>query len=297
MPWRNAAVEKCEAQGGTVRPIPVPGVAPCRKCRQKRCIIDSEHMMSRARLFSRFVPVLLAAVLLALPGAVQAQTGPRVYLMRGLANVFSTGLDVLSDKLKAKGIAANVYEYGQWPQLADDAVAWSRAHGKAPVVIIGHSLGADAAVEMAQRMTAMGIAPRLVVTFDPVGVTQVGRTGGRFVNYYQSNNGFGKRLTAGPGFSGVLVNRNEDAAAAQGLDHFNIEKADALHADVIAMVQALGRARPRPKPAPAVTDPAAPSAGTGAPVATNTPAANTPAAKPAAETVSATALPRPAGAN
>ncbi|OYX83353.1 MAG: hypothetical protein B7Y75_05455, partial [Azorhizobium sp. 35-67-5] len=195
-----------------------------------------------------------------------------------------TGLDSLSDKLRAKGIASNVYEYGQWQQLADDAVAWSKAHGKAPVVIIGHSLGADAAIEMAERMTAMGVAPRLVVTFDPVGVTQVGRSGGRFVNYYQSNNGFGKRLTTGPGFSGVLVNRNEDAAAAQGLDHFNIEKSDALHRDVIAMVRAL-RSRPRPKPAPA--NPAAVS---------SAPAAAEGAARPAAETVSAT-LPRPAGAN
>lgn len=243
-------------------------------------------------VFSRLVPLLLAALLLplAFQGAAQAQTGPRVYLMRGLANVFSTGLDALSDKMRAKGIASNVYEYGQWQQLADDAVAWSKAHGKAPVVIIGHSLGADAAIEMAERMTAMGVAPRLVVTFDPVGVTQVGRSGGRFVNYYQSNNGFGKRLTTGPGFSGVLVNRNEDAAAAQGLDHFNIEKADALHRDVIAMVQALGRSKPRPKAAPAAV-PANPASVSSAPAA-----GENAAARPAAETVSAT-LPRPAGAN
>ncbi len=251
-------------------------------------------MTFRPRLvFSRLVPFLLAVLLLpvVLQGSAQAQTGPRVYLMRGLANVFSTGLDALSDKMRAKGIASNVYEYGAWPQLAQDAVAWSKAHGKAPVVIVGHSLGADAAVEMAERMTALGVPPRLVVTFDPVGVTQVGRSGGRFVNYYQSNNGFGKRLTTGPGFSGVLVNRNEDAAAAQGLDHFNIEKSDALHRDVIAMVQALGRAKPRPKPAPVVTDPAAPPASSAAPAVTGSAPA-----RPAAETVSAT-LPRPAGSN
>ncbi len=251
-------------------------------------------MTFRPRIeFSRLVPLLLAALLLplAFQGAAQAQTGPRVYLMRGLANVFSTGLDSLSDKMRAKGIASSVYEYGVWQQLADDAVAWSKAHGKAPVVIVGHSLGADAAIEMAERMTALGVPPRLVVTFDPVGVTQVGRSGGRFVNYYQSNNGFGKRLTTGPGFSGVLVNRNEDAAAAQGLDHFNIEKSDALHRDVIAMVQAL-RARPRPKPAPAVAAPGSPTAASGAPTA-----AESAPARPAAETVSATTLPRPAGSN
>ncbi|WP_051357188.1 thioesterase domain-containing protein [Azorhizobium doebereinerae] len=239
-------------------------------------------MTFRARTaFPRLLALAFAAVVLSLAahGSASAQPGPRVYLMRGLANVFSTGLDTLASKLQAKGISANVYEYGQWQQLADDAVAWSRANGKAPVVIIGHSLGADTAIEMAERMTALGIPPRLVVTFDPVGVTQVGRSGGRFVNYYQSNNGFGKRLTTGPGFSGTLVNRNEDAAAAQGLDHFNIEKAEALHQDVIAMVRALARPKPRPKPAPAA-DPAAPTAG----AATPAPAAS---AQAPAETVSA----------
>lgn len=230
-----------------------------------------------------FACALAALVLsLAMAGGASAQTGPRVYLMRGLANVFSTGLDDLASKMQAKGIWAQVYEYGQWQQLADDAVSWSRAHNKAPVVIIGHSLGADSAIEMAQRMTAMGIPPRLVVTFDPVGVTQIGRSGGRFVNYYQSHNGFGKMLTTGPGFSGTLSNRSQDAAAAQGIDHFNIEKADYLHQQVITMVRALGsRPKPRPAPAPAMAAPAVP-----APSATP---ASAPASAPAASTASATA--------
>lgn len=243
--------------------------------------------------FPRFLALAFAALFLssAVQGSAFAQTGPRVYLMRGLANVFSTGMDTLAGQLQAKGIRADVYEYGQWQQLADDAVAWSRANHRAPVVIVGHSLGADAAIEMSERMTAMGIPPRLVVTFDPVGVTTVGRTGGRFINYYQSNNGFGKALTKGPGFSGTLVNRNQDAAAAQGIDHFNIEKVEAFHQQVITMVRALSaRPKPRPQPAP-VADPAAPSASLGATPATAS------AVSPVAEKVSATPAAVPAAAH
>ncbi|MFG1461471.1 thioesterase domain-containing protein [Xanthobacter sp. DSM 24535] len=197
----------------------------------------------------RIVLSLLAAFCVLVPSALmpaQAQSpNVRVYLMRGLANVFSQGMDDLAGKLRAKGIDATVYEYGQWPQLADDAVAWSKAHRRAPVVVVGHSLGADAAIEMAERMTALGLPPRLVVTFDPVGVTSVSNTGGRFINYFQNNNGFGKSLAIGPGFKGQLINRNLDNAAT--LDHFNIEKSPMLHAEVIKMVQGLA-VRPKPKP-------------------------------------------------
>ncbi|HQS49884.1 MAG TPA: hypothetical protein PK706_26150, partial [Xanthobacteraceae bacterium] len=85
------------------------------------------------------------------------------------------------------------------------------------------------------------------VTFDPVGVTAVANTGGRFVNYFQNNNGFGKSLATGAGFKGSLANRNLDNAAT--LDHFNIEKSPALHAEVIKMIQALAvRSKPKPKP-------------------------------------------------
>lgn len=212
----------------------------------------------------RFVWVLLGAlVLLCAPlQTARAQSGSsspyigKVYLMRGLANIFSLGMDTLAEKLRQRGIDAQVYEYGQWQALATDAVAWSKSRNKAPVVIIGHSLGADAAVEMAEYMTSLGIPPRLVITFDPVGVTQVGASGGRFINYYQSNNGFGKRLVAARGFKGTLINRNLDSVG--NIDHFNIEKADTLHADVIKDVMAVTR-RPRPPapaPAPSVAVPA-----------------------------------------
>lgn len=197
----------------------------------------------------RFAVALFAALFLTVTGRPAAAQGtPHVYLMRGLANVFSYGMDDLAAKLNARGIPATVYEYGQWEQVAAQASAVSKADRGSPIIIIGHSLGADAAIEAGERLTALGTPAKLVVTFDPVGVTSVGAASGKFVNYYQSNNGYGKRLSAGPGFRGRLVNRNLDSVTA--LDHFNIEKSPALHSEVIASVQSL-KARPKPKPAPA----------------------------------------------
>ena len=205
----------------------------------------------------RHVLALLAALCVFLtaglaPARAQSTgTLGKVYLMRGLANVFSYGMDDLAAKLVARGIDAQVFEHGRWPVLADQAVAWSRGHRKAPVIIIGHSLGADAAITMAERMTSLGIPPRLVITFDPVGVTSIGAARGQFINYFQSNNGFGKALTPGPGFKGRLTNRNLDGVA--GLDHFNIDKSPMLHAEVVNTIYNIVRIRPRPAPAPVAT--------------------------------------------
>jgi len=223
----------------------------------------------------RFAVALFAALFLTATGRPAAAQGtPHVYLMRGLANVFSMGMDDLAAKLNARGIPATVYEYGQWEQVAARASAVSKSERGSPIIIIGHSLGADAAIEAGERLTALGTPAKLVITFDPVGVSTVGAASGRFVNYYQSNNGYGKRLTAGKGFRGKLVNRNLDDVSS--LDHFNIEKSPKLHAEVMASVQALkSRPKPRPRPAPAAPV-ATPAAQPGAPATTPVPA-NAPA--------------------
>jgi len=224
----------------------------------------------------RVAVALFAALLLISTGRPAAAQGtPHVYLMRGLANVFSYGLDNLAAKLNARGIPATVYPYEQWSALADQASATSKAQHGSPIIIIGHSLGADTAVQAAERLTALGTPAKLVITFDPVGVSTVGPAAGRFINYYQANNGFGKRLTAGPGFRGTLQNRNLDGMAS--IDHFNIEKSDKLHSEVVATVQAL-KSRPKPKAQPrpaAPTPPASQEARPPAPVGSSERAAST----------------------
>jgi len=105
------------------------------------------------------------------------------------------------------------------------------------MVIIGHSLGADSSIDMANYLGANGVPVRLVVTFD--GVHDGHAVGGgiaEVINYYKSD-GVGKTIAAGPGFTGQLT--NVDVSDRKGIDHLNIEKSPALQAEVLAKVQAV----------------------------------------------------------
>ena len=59
-------------------------------------------------------------------GAIHAQTAARashpghhVYLLRGLLNIFSLGLDEIAAKLQQRGINATVHNHSVWPALAE----------------------------------------------------------------------------------------------------------------------------------------------------------------------------------
>jgi pimeloyl-ACP methyl ester carboxylesterase len=186
----------------------------------------------------------------------------KVYLLRGLLNIFSLGMDDLAAKLERRGVAAGVYEYGQWESLCNDAAARVRAGG-GPIVLVGHSLGADAVVDMANKLGQMGVPVALVVAFDPT-VTNVltGRTTSTFINYYQSDNGFGRPVMRGAGFRGNLS--NVDLRKHTEFGHGSIDKSAMLHNAVIGRVLALVGRGSKPKPtdasaAPALTPAAASS--------------------------------------
>jgi hypothetical protein len=91
----------------------------------------------------------LAVAFGATPGAAQPQPRAHVYLLRGLFNVFSLGMDSLTEELKRRGVDATVHGYGEWQTLADRAAADYKAGKEGPIILIGHSLGADAVMEMA----------------------------------------------------------------------------------------------------------------------------------------------------
>ena len=233
---------------------------------------------------------IVAVLVVALAPAAHAQSKPnpnqpRVYLLRGLANIFSLGMDDLAAKLRARGIDASVHSYVDLETLTRSAVEQASAGKRrpSPVIIIGHSLGADAAVTMGNRVSAAGVPVPLVVTFDPVTPMTASAKIGKVVNYYQAG-GSGKAV------SGPRV-ENIDLTGSGALSHFNIDKAPELHNRVMGMIQRPARPRavastPKPRPVetpadaaaatPAVTPAATPAA---APVAI--PAATIPAATPA----------------
>jgi hypothetical protein len=168
---------------------------------------------------------------------------PRIYLIRGLANVFSQGMDDLAAKLRQRGYNATVHEYGSWNVIAAEIVGNQKASaGRHRAVVIGHSLGANAVTDIANEVGRQGATVALAVAFDPTVRQQIAGGAQRYVNFFQSNNGWGASIAAAPGYRGRL--ENIDLRQQGSLSHFNIEKDPNLHAQVIAWVgQAVGNGR------------------------------------------------------
>jgi pimeloyl-ACP methyl ester carboxylesterase len=170
-------------------------------------------------------------------GKASANRPYQVYLLKGLADIFSSGMDFLQAKLRARGIVGEVHSHSEWDTLAQSAIAKWRSGSHGPIIIIGHSLGADAAILMADRLGEAQVPVALLVTFSPVDSGPAAANVARAVNYFQSNSAWHGQITRGPGFHGML--ENIDLAQAPGITHFNIEKADNLHAATVAKVLAL----------------------------------------------------------
>jgi pimeloyl-ACP methyl ester carboxylesterase len=172
--------------------------------------------------------------------AAKAQPRGSVYLFLGLLNVFSTGLDTLSDELKAKGVPNTAMNYGGWMgPAADIEKRWAKdKRNTRPIVLVGHSFGADAAMAMAAHLGRDGIPVDLVVIFDATAHWPVTPNVRHVINYYGANDGVGKKLSPAKGFKGTLENINVDKLNS-AIGHLDIEKQAAFHRRVIREVLAL----------------------------------------------------------
>jgi hypothetical protein len=193
---------------------------------------------------TRLVPALVAgSLLLALEGQQKAWAAPaaepasrsevQVDLFRGLADIFSRGMDTLTHRLNQEGYSARVYSTNQWPTAAQRIAAqYSRGH-KVIIVLVGHSLGGNAIFDAAYELDQRNIPIELLVSFDATNPRPVPKNVLHVVNFFQQN-GFGKQVTAGPDFKGQLS--NVDLTAETGLSHTTIDKSPRLHAMVMRKI-------------------------------------------------------------
>lgn len=145
-----------------------------------------------------------------------------VYLMRGLANVFSRGIDEMAETMRDRGIDASNFSYIQWPEIADDIVRRSRTKDLSyPIVIIGHSLGGNESSKFANYLGERGVKVAQVITFDPVETGFVGKNIKQVTNYYLPKSD-GNQIIAGADFTGDI--KNIDVSNDENITHTNIEK-------------------------------------------------------------------------
>jgi pimeloyl-ACP methyl ester carboxylesterase len=107
-------------------------------------------------------------------------------------------------------------------------------------VLIGHSMGADAALKVAVRLNASRIAVPLVVCFDPTsfsvifGPPPVPGNVARALCFYQKISPLGRGvLKAAPGFKGALIQERVSTI------HSAVDDDPALQARVLAEIAAL----------------------------------------------------------
>jgi pimeloyl-ACP methyl ester carboxylesterase len=158
----------------------------------------------------------------------------QVDLYRGLADIFSRGMDTLTHRLNQEGYSARVYSTNQWPSAASRISSQYSHHHKIIVVLIGHSLGGNAIFDAAYELDRRNIPVELLVSFDATSPRPVPKNVFHVVNFYQQN-GFGKQVVPSPDFKGQL--NNIDLTAETGLSHTTIDKSPRLHAMVMTKIQ------------------------------------------------------------
>jgi hypothetical protein len=161
-------------------------------------------------------------------------------------NVFSLGLDELETKIEKRGIRAEVYNHTSWSRLASEIAADYKSGKTRPVILIGHSSGAAAVVDLVAALGQAGVPVALAVTLDTSSRAIPGGRVGTFLNLYSSTGAFSK----GTGFHGNLVNM--DLGKNPQVGHFSIDKVEAVHALILRHIaSATGRNGPRRQPASA----------------------------------------------
>jgi len=158
----------------------------------------------------------------------------QIYLIRGLFGVFSSGMDQMAAQLRAQGYPnVSLWSWTDVDQIAADIISGHQNGDNAHIILIGHSLGSNAVVEVADRLAAQSIPVDLAVTFDITEGLRVPLNVERFINFYQ-NNGFGRPALEPAGFAGEFSNIN--LSNQTQLDHGNIDNAPQLQQFVMQRI-------------------------------------------------------------
>lgn len=169
-------------------------------------------------------------------GETAHQTLGQVYLLRGLFNVFSLGMDDIGESLKGKGVRTGVYSGPSWPDLAQHILdRHQQGDQERPLVISGHSYGADDSIRLARALEQHDVTVDALVLVDPTIPPKIPANVRHCVNIYRSS----PSTDWMPWLRGVavetegqntrVINRDirissKDPGLLDDINHFNIEE-------------------------------------------------------------------------
>jgi hypothetical protein len=159
--------------------------------------------------------------------AVKAET--RVYLLRGWFGVFSTGLDSLAEELRSKGVRAETLGHLAWRSTVSNIIKDHAAGKSGPLILIGHSQGANNVIEMARLLDGENIPVDLLVTLAPLLQDPIPGNVVRAINYYNSP-GWGAPVTTDASYHGKLSNIN--LGGDFGISHIAMDKSTKIQAEI-----------------------------------------------------------------
>jgi len=178
--------------------------------------------------------------------AAPSASDAHVYLLRGVLNIFSLGLDDIAAKLQAQGITVTVANYLSWASLADEAAAEYRSGRTRTIILVGHSSGATALPDMVARLDQLGAPVKLAIGLDSVFRTSLSGHVGRYINFYVAD-GVGTPVSKTSQLHGALENVD---VSNSGVGHLTIDKNEMMQQRVISAIDAVAFSRAK---APSVT--------------------------------------------
>lgn len=175
--------------------------------------------------------------------------GVHAVALRGLWDVFSRGLDELAGRMNRAGLPAQARSGPDWPNILRELL---NRDPNEPIVLIGHSYGADQAIMICEGLAAEGRGIALLVLIDPTNPEPIPANVDRCVQFYiptPLGSSLPSIFAGSPSppadgnehtqFRNLLVSRETLGEDVATTDHFNIESNDLIHAIIIEEVQSL----------------------------------------------------------
>ncbi|WP_045097404.1 hypothetical protein [Legionella fallonii] len=166
-----------------------------------------------------------------------------VHTMLGGLGMFSVGMsDVRDDIAKQYGnVSASSNMWYNGGDVAYSIKRYYYTHKKhRPIILVGHSLGANEQIKVARNLNAAGIPVDLLVTVDAVSQTIVPPNVKHVVNLYKT--GYvpmfsGLKLKAVDSRATKIENINVDDLKGVSVNHFTIDKNEVVQAMILDEVK------------------------------------------------------------
>jgi hypothetical protein len=165
-----------------------------------------------------------------------------VHTMRGGLGIFSVGMNQLRDSVIAQyhiqAYSTMWYNAGDVSRFIMKRYYQDKAHS--PIILVGHSLGANEQIKVARNLNAVGIPVALLVTVDAVSQTIIPPNVHYALNVYKP--GFvpmfsGLKLRAVDPNKTVIENVNVNTLPGVEVNHFTIDKNKVVQAIILDRVK------------------------------------------------------------